>query len=89
MKTAQIFELLKQAEEFKPIAEAILDIVESYRPQISELVDMLAIGIAQKNTDIFNFYVSKGFSRDEAMTLIAIQMGQLERMVLASQKGRE
>jgi len=69
MKPEEIISLLSQAEEFKPVVKKLIDTCESYKEQVSDFVDMVMYGIAQKKIDIFNYFIENGFSREEALQL--------------------
>ena len=56
MKPEEIISLLSQAEEFKPVVKKLIDTCESYKEQVSDFVDMVMYGIAQKKIDVFNYF---------------------------------
>lgn len=65
-----ILDMLQQAEKFRPLVNNILDVVESYGPEVSRLLDDVVDYSIKRNTKTFKMYQKRGFSREEAMQFI-------------------
>jgi hypothetical protein len=78
----RIMALLEHAEEFRPIAEKIVDAVEMYSEEIGDLFDLIVTGIANKKITMFNTFLENEFSREEALQLT---INTYNDMIIASQ----
>ena len=63
-------ELIAKSEELRPLVNKIIDVLESYGPELDRVMRTLITSAAQRNSYSFNLYLSTGFSREEAMMLI-------------------
>lgn len=82
-------ELIDKSEEFRPVVNKIIDVLESYGPELDRVMRTLFTRAEQRNSDSFNLYLSNGFSREEAMMLILNTNISLQESVKSNIKRRK
>ena len=82
-------EFIAESEEFRPVVNQIIDVIKSYGPELDRIMDTLITHYVQINSDSFFLYLSKGFSREEAMMLILNTNISLQESVKSNIKRRK
>lgn len=82
-------ELIGKSDEFRPVVNKIIDVLESYGPELDRVMRTLITRAEQRNSDSFNLYLSNGFSREEAMMLILNTNISLQESVKSNIKRRK
>jgi hypothetical protein len=65
-----ITEMIRAAEDLKPLWDATLKAASVFLPDIQEGMRKLGDHMAAENVRRFKFYTTSGFTREEAMLLI-------------------
>jgi hypothetical protein len=65
----ELMEILAQADAFKPIARAILDVLKSLGEEIKEIPEAFVDYLVQRRIKSIAQYESAGFSRGEAIVM--------------------
>jgi len=81
MKTdiAEILGILGMAEDFKPVVTKVIEILNSYGPEIKQLVMDMTLAGADMKIATFKKYMDNGFTRQEAMDLCMDQWFQIAK----------
>jgi hypothetical protein len=65
----QMAEIIDSAEEHRPLVHAVMQIIDSYGPELEKYPKVLALFGADLTTEVFSRYLTNGFSREEALLL--------------------
>ncbi len=62
-------ELLQTAEELRPVISSAITALNSYGPELNDLLLKMAIGTANIRMTTIKHYESNGFTKEEAMLM--------------------
>ena len=80
---AEIDELLKDTETYRPIISKVIDKAMSFGPELNKIFEAFAISLTKTTVDCrilaIKRYQDNGFTREEAMTMMLDDLSALRR----------
>ncbi len=64
----KIIELMENTDDFKPLIKKGVEIIQEFAKELQPMIENLLDYTSDLRIKRFNWYVSKGLSREEAMT---------------------
>ena len=77
MKT--ILGLISEAEEYRPLVEGVVKALESYGPEVKKLMKAMIVGSVDIKADAILHLESRGFTREEAIVVVADQWAEMAK----------
>jgi len=83
-----IFELIKQADVFKPIVGAAVAAIVNYGPEFKQLIESLRLTSVENRIVSVKQYEAAGFDRDDAILMTLDSVAQIKDAIYrANAKG--
>lgn len=70
INTKDILEVMQMAEELRPVAQTVVEQLESYGPLIKGLVKSIGLGLVDVKDQMVQEYVKRGYTLDQAILLV-------------------
>lgn len=70
INTKEILEVMQMAEELRPVAQTVVEQLESYGPLIKGLVKGIGLGLVEVKDQMVQEYVKRGYTLDQAILLV-------------------
>ena len=71
--------LISAAEEYRPLVEGVMKALESYGPETKKFMKSIIIGSVDIKADAILHLESRGFSREEAIVIVADQWAEMSK----------
>lgn len=87
MSNEELVEILLEIETLKPLVRQVMEGLKSYESEYQEILDFLVKSNVSIRTSLFEGFIERGFTREEAMTLTLNSVQQIKNSVETVSKG--
>jgi len=84
---AEIMEVLKDAEQFRPLVRTVLDTIKSFGPEIEEIPKVCRSWIVKERIASIKQYRDAGFSKADAILMTLDDRAAMRRISESINKG--
>jgi len=85
-----IEEYLKKAEDYKPLVEKLIDVIESYGPQFKRLFSGIALGSIAVKADAVCYLVhERNFTTEQAIVMVSEQWSSVTQAMRHAQNNMQ
>jgi len=91
METREFIEILKEIQEYKPVAQLVVRGVKEFGPDVYELMETISNGVVDLRASAIKRYQEEhGFTKEEAMLLVMNTYETLFKNIdIANKRGKK
>jgi len=79
-------EILKQAESYRPLVDGVKKTIESFGPDLKEIIKSYSLAMINIKADCVDVLVERGYTKEEAIIMVSDQWHEISKQLNKDKK---